>query len=345
MLIPDTDSVPVPALTAVGDVDGTLPAGVSGADVLASAPAKLNLFLHITGRRPNGYHELQTVFRFIDLQDRLTFRVTTHGDVTLTSVFDAVLPEDNLIVKAARALQAMTGCRKGCHITLEKVIPVGAGLGGGSSDAATTLVVLNHLWKTRLTLAQLLSMGRELGADVPVFVAGHACWAEGTGDELQLLDLEPCHYVVVHPGVHVDTASMFAAPQLTRNCSTITIRDFRNGAVQNVFEPAVFERYPRVAAAAAAINASIEQLQMSSPGEQRPGGFSRVSMTGSGSSLFVGNSNQAEAHSLHDRLNNELSGDALGGDSSQPITVIQAAGLDRSPLYRTTGPKGVHVRV
>ena len=334
--IPRIDDIPLPHLISVADIEGQSPAGVADGDVLAQAPAKLNLFLHITGQRQDGYHELQTVFRFIELVDRLAFRVLAGNDVILVSSFDAVPPQDNLIVRAARALQSATGCTQGCHIVLEKVIPAGAGLGGGSSDAATTLVVLNHLWDTRLTLQQLLSIGAGLGADVPVFIAGVACWAEGTGDVMQLIDLPQCHYVVVHPDIHVDTSAMFAAPELTRNCSTITIRDFLNGDVQNVFEPVVFERYPQVAGVAATMQAAVARMQsgnsknlQSVDDQGGDNGLGRVAMTGSGSTLFVDCADRQIAENLLESLQAELAGQRL----QAPVSLYTVTGVDRSPLY------------
>lgn len=340
MSIPQREHIPIPQLYPAETISAELPTGVAPGDVLASAPAKLNLFLHITGQRANGYHELQTVFRFVDLQDTLAFRVLPQNELQLTSSFDDVAPEQNLILRAASALQSETGCRQGCHITLDKVIPTGAGLGGGSSNAATTLVVLNHLWQTGLTLEQLLSLAARLGADVPVFVAGCACWAEGIGDVLQGIELPSSTYVVLYPGVHVDTRAMFETPELTRNCSAITIRDFRNGVGKNVFEPVVFDRYPPVASASAIMQTSIERAQKLHPFDQAGGGaaVSDVRMTGSGSTLFAG----CQDADLASRLYDSVEAGLAGNPSLTRTELFLAAGLDRSPLYQGVGHVSSH---
>jgi 4-diphosphocytidyl-2-C-methyl-D-erythritol kinase len=211
------------------------------------APAKLNLILHVTGRRPDGYHLLQTVFQFLDLADTLEFRVRTDGAITLAGNQPEIPVETDLIYRAARLLQQRTGTAAGADIRLSKRIPVGGGLGGGSSDAATTLVALDHYWKTGLSKRELASLGLSLGADVPVFVAGHAAFAEGVGELLTPIDPPEKWYVVAHPGVGIPTSAVFNDPDLTRNTPPITIRDFLGGAGLNDCEAVVRKRYPEVA--------------------------------------------------------------------------------------------------
>jgi len=180
------------------------------------APAKLNLFLHVTGRREDGYHSLQTAFQLVDLCDTLDIRPRDDGTIRRVEGPPEIDPEADLAVRAARLLQARTGCKLGADIWLRKVVPAGGGLGGGSSDAATVLVALNQLWATGLAAGQLAGLGLELGADVPVFVHGRSAWAEGVGEVLEPLELPPRWFAVVHPGVAISTAEVFQAPELTR---------------------------------------------------------------------------------------------------------------------------------
>ncbi len=190
------------------------------------APAKLNLFLHIIGRRADGYHELQTVFQFVDLCDQLSFRRTATADIVLSGDCGDVAAADNLVHKAARALQQAASIDCGADITLQKNIPMGAGLGGGSSNAATTLLALNHLWQTGLDLHALAQIGANLGADVPIFVYGHAAWAEGIGDRLTPIEpFQPC-YLIVKPDCSIATAEIFCHEQLTRHTTPIKIARF-----------------------------------------------------------------------------------------------------------------------
>ena len=187
------------------------------------APGKLNLFLHITGRRADGYHDLQTVFQFLDYGDRLRLTVRRDTAVRLHTRLHGVAPEQNLAVRAARRLQAETGVALGVDIELEKRLPLGGGLGGGSSDAATTLVALNRLWNLDLSREQLASLGLELGADVPVFIKGQAAWGEGVGERLTPVALDEPWYLVVSPACQVSTAGIFADPELTRHTAPMTI--------------------------------------------------------------------------------------------------------------------------
>ena len=214
------------------------------------APAKLNLFLRITGRRPDGYHELQTVFRLLDWGDELRLRVRADGEIRRLNDVPGVPEQDDLVVRAARLLRARTGATAGAEIEVDKRVPMGGGLGGGSSDAATVLVALNHLWRCGLDEDALAQLGRELGADVPVFVRGRSAWAEGVGERITPLELPRRHYVVLDPHEHVPTAALFQAPELTRNAPRATISSFASGeTAENAFTPVVRARHPRVAAA------------------------------------------------------------------------------------------------
>lgn len=213
------------------------------------APAKINLFLHILGRRADGYHLLQTVFQFIDLQDELRITAHTGGEIRLLTPLPGVPPQQDLCVRAAHALRDYTGCRLGADIELTKHIPMGGGLGGGSSDAATTLLALNRLWALDLPRSQLAAIGLALGADVPVFVGGRAAWAEGIGEQLTPLELDEPWYLIVDPGVAVATATVFKHPKLTRNTPPITISGFRSGDTGNDCLAVVRRLYPDVDAA------------------------------------------------------------------------------------------------
>ena len=216
------------------------------------APAKLNLFLHIIGRRADGYHLLQTVFQFLDVGDELMFAVRQDGEIKRRIDFSGVSVEQDLTIRAARALQQATHCTLGADISLLKKLPVGGGVGGGSSDAATTLCVLNELWQTGLSMQQLADIGLQLGADVPVFVHGHAAFAEGVGEQLTPMVLPERWFLVARPPVHVSTAEVFGDSQLTRNKHAITIRSLQTGAVKladlsNVCEAVAARRYPQIA--------------------------------------------------------------------------------------------------
>jgi 4-diphosphocytidyl-2-C-methyl-D-erythritol kinase len=213
------------------------------------APAKLNLFLHIVGRRDDGYHLLQTAFQFLDFGD--TLRVETSGEpgIRRRGEVPGVAEADDLCVRAALLLQDRCEVRAGATIEIIKRLPLGGGLGGGSSDAATTLLALNRLWACGLGLDALAALGLELGADVPVFVRGHAAWGEGVGERLAPIEPPEPWYLVLKPAVDIATAGIFADPQLTRNCPPITILDFLSGSGTNVCEPIVRARYHAVAEA------------------------------------------------------------------------------------------------
>ena len=241
------------------------------AEVLRLAsPAKLNLMLHVTGRREDGYHLLETVFQFIDLCDRLEFEADDSGRITRVAGNTPVAEADDLLVKSAELLRSRHGLRRGVRIRVDKRIPVGGGLGGGSSNAATCLLALNRLWDLELSLAELAEIGLELGADVPVFVHGRAAWATGVGERLQPLELALPQYLVIDPKTPVSTAEVFAARELTRNCDPLTIRAFLRGAGGNVCEPVVRKRYPQVAAA-------LDWL----------GRYGQARMSGTGGSVFA----------------------------------------------------------
>lgn len=213
------------------------------------APAKLNLFLHVLGRRGDGYHELQTAFQFVDLCDELSFEPRADGRIVRTEGPPDIPEGEDLAVRAAQRLREAAGVRAGVAIRLTKRIPIQGGLGGGSSDAATTLVALNRLWGIGLGPADLARLGVQLGADVPVFLLGRAAWAEGIGERLTPIDPPEVTYVVVRPDCRVSTAEVFQAPELTRNSPPITIRAFFGTGERNDCEPVVRARYPQVAAA------------------------------------------------------------------------------------------------
>lgn len=230
------------------------------------APAKLNLFLHVVGRRPDGYHLLQTVFRFVDWQDTLRFAPREDGEIVLATPLPGVLPEQDLTVRAARRLQAATACRQGATLWLDKVLPMGGGVGGGSSDAATVLLALNHLWGTGLSRPALAALALELGADVPVFVHGRNTFAEGVGEAFTTVDLPPAHYLILHPAVHVPTAAIFGAPDLRRDTPAIAPADWQPGWGHNDLEPVACARFPAVAEALAWLKARAPQAMMTGSG-------------------------------------------------------------------------------
>lgn len=235
------------------------------------APAKINLFLHVTGRRPDGYHELQTLFQLLDWCDQIQLRVTDDPGIGRSAADYPVAEAEDLAVRAARLLQSATACRRGVEISVRKRIPMGAGLGGGSSDAATVLVVLNRLWGCGLGLAELAALGARLGADVPVFVHGRNAWAEGVGESLTPIDLPPAWYVLADPGVPAPTAALYRAPELTRDAAPATMADFVSGVpLGNAFEPVLRGREPAVEAAFAALSR-----------------IGTAHLTGSGSGCFV----------------------------------------------------------
>jgi 4-diphosphocytidyl-2-C-methyl-D-erythritol kinase len=215
-----------------------------------SAPAKLNLMLHIVGRRPDGYHELQTVFQLIDLCDRIEIGIRDDGEIIRVAGPAGVAETEDLTVRAARALKEATGTALGAEIAIKKSIPIGGGLGGGSSDAATTLLALNQIWGTKLSLSEIAAIGIKLGADVPVFVLGRSAWGEGLGDRLTPVTLGgDSWFIVLFPGVSVRTAEVFQAAELTRNSPPTTMRGFLETGGRNDCEAVVRARFPAVAEA------------------------------------------------------------------------------------------------
>jgi len=301
------------------------------------APAKLNLFLHVTGRRADGYHLLQTVFRFIDAQDRVHLERRDDGRVVRTVDLPGVPEDVDLSVRAARALQQATGCRYGVNVALDKHLPAGGGLGGGSSDAATVLVALNRLWNTGLSRQDLMKIGLGLGADVPVFVFGQNAFAEGVGEELQAVNLPPRWYVVVQPDASVPTAAIFTAPDLTRDTPVITMADFsaslqlsstsggiREGCFgRNDLEPVVFARFGQVARVAREIDALIAARSAVESKVDSTRSQSKVRMSGSGACLFTEHESEAEALATAQQIAAKIQG----------VRWVQAtAGLQAHPL-------------
>ena len=275
------------------------------------APAKLNLFLHITGRRADGYHDLQTVFQLLDHGDSLDFETIAGGAITLAPGIPGVPDETNLIVRAARLLQASTGCELGARIGLDKRLPLGGGIGGGSSDAATTLLALNKLWGLDLPLAELAALGLQLGADVPVFVHGRSAWAEGVGEQLQPIALGPRNYLILVPPCSVSTARSFSHEALTRNSSPITIAAFPREGGRNDCEPVVRKLYPEV-------DFALEWLSRISPPEAHP------RLTGTGACVFASFATRAEAESVARQLPAGYRG-------------FVASGVDVSPAHTLLG--------
>jgi 4-diphosphocytidyl-2-C-methyl-D-erythritol kinase len=249
------------------------------------APAKLNLFLHVTGRRDDGYHLLQTAFRLIDFGDSIDIAVNDSGDVIHENPLPGVPAEADLMVRAARLLQQHSGTRQGCRLRITKRLPMGGGLGGGSSDAATVLMALNHLWRLGLSRHALQAMGLSLGADVPFFIFGRDAFAEGVGEALQAISLPPKWYVVLIPPVSVPTADIFSDPALTRDTKPIIMAAFPNGGVRNDLEAVATRKYPEIAA-------HIEWL----------GQFGDAMMTGSGACVFAAFDTQVEAERVINAL-------------------------------------------
>lgn len=242
----------------------------------ALSPAKLNLFLHVTGQRANGYHELQTAFQLLDWGDRMRFEVIDTPGIELNPPVAGVPREDNLIFRAASSLRLPAD--RGVAISIEKVIPTGGGLGGGSSNAAVTLLALNDLFELGHSVEELALKGAALGADVPVFVRGRSAWAEGIGDELMPLELPEHWFVIISPNCHVSTKEIFTAPELTRNTPPITVSAFFEGPVRNDLQPVVESRYEQVSTA-------IKWLS----------DHGSAMMTGSGACVFASFYSRAEA--------------------------------------------------
>jgi 4-diphosphocytidyl-2-C-methyl-D-erythritol kinase len=271
------------------------------------APGKLNLFLHVLGRRADGYHELQTVFRLIDRCDRVGIAPRADGQIGFSGMFG----DENLCVRAARLLKAESGSPRGCQLGLEKNLPIGGGLGGGSSDAATVLLVLNKLWDLKLANSELREIGARLGADVPVFVLGRNALGEGIGERLTPIDLAPAWYLVLAPQVSVSTKETFKSA-LTRPTKRLKMSPFLAGQGTNDLEAAVVARYPDVAASLAWLK------------QHRP----QARMTGSGACVFAEFETEAEARALHSAA---LQSDLPGG-----MHGFVARGLEQHPLLDST---------
>ena len=268
------------------------------------APAKLNLFLRITGRRADGYHNLQTLFQLLDYGDQLKITACKNPNIVLTSSLENIPAEENLIVRAARALQEATNCSWGCEIQLDKKLPMGAGLGGGSSNAATTLVGLNLLWQCGLTQEQLAVIGRQLGADIPVFIVGNSAFAEGIGDQLTPVELPKNWYLVVTPPIKVATEEIFSHPQLTRHSPPIKIRALLEAQYRNDCQPVVEAMYPQV-------KEVLQWLQR----------FPNPLMTGTGASAFC-------------RFDDELSAGQALAEVPQQWSAFVARGVNISSLHK-----------
>jgi 4-diphosphocytidyl-2-C-methyl-D-erythritol kinase len=274
------------------------------------SPAKLNLFLHVLGRRPDGYHDLQTLFQFIDLHDTLDFATDTRGEFHLDCPGLDLDPAENLIVRAALLLKEATGCRMGMSVKVDKRIPAGGGLGGGSSNAASTLVALNHLWQTGLDQAALKALGVRLGADVPIFIHGRSALAEGVGD--RLVDAAPPEdwYVLAIPDCHVPTGQLFQQKQLTRNSPRITLADFLAGWRRNDFEPVTRVLYPEV-------DNALRILSAEGP----------AFMTGTGACVFAPHASESSARQAAEAARQRF----LAGGARTRVLVTR--GMNGSMLY------------
>jgi 4-diphosphocytidyl-2-C-methyl-D-erythritol kinase len=269
------------------------------------SPAKLNLFLHITGRRTDGYHNLQTLFQLLDYGDTLTFTPNNEARITLTPDLPGVSFEQNLIIKAVRALEPFKPASAGVDIHLQKRLPMGGGIGGGSSNAATTLVALNHLWRCNLTKAQLQTIGLQLGADVPVFINAQTAWAEGVGERLETIEMQPKWFLVAQPDCHISTAEIFSHKDLTRDSSAIKVAAFLERGGQNDCEALVRKLYPPV-------DKALIWLQK----------FDRnAKMTGTGACVFASFDSAEEAQNVQ----------ALAPEN---LPVFVAQGINQSPLYK-----------
>lgn len=266
------------------------------------SPAKINLFLHIIGQRSDGYHNLQTLFQLLDFGDKLVFRSNLSGNIKINGNIDDVDEKNNLIFHAATLLQKSTGCDLGCTIDLTKNLPMGAGLGGGSSNAATTLVGLNALWKCGLTANQLSDLGKTLGADVPVFVHGESAFAEGIGDILTPLTLPQRWFLVITPNCHVSTREIFSNPQLTRNSSPIKIRALSGVEYRNDCQDVVSKLYP-------AVGSVLQWVE----------NFSAPLMTGTGASVFCSFDSKSEAQHVLSKLPKQWTGFVAKGVNRSPV--------------------------
>lgn len=267
------------------------------------APAKINLFLHVVGRRPDGYHLLETAFRMLAHGDWITLTLRGDGEIHRTSVLDGVAEESDLVVRAARLMQTNTKCRLGVDIAVEKKLPMGGGLGGGSSDAASVMLGLNRLWGLGLSRGTLQQWGLSLGADLPFFLFGQSAFAQGVGEKLQPLSLAPASYLVVEPAVAVPTEQIFKADDLTRDTEPTIIARFPELPTRNDLEPVARRLFPEVDAALRVL-----------------GAFGEARMSGSGSSIFLHCANDAQAREVLAKL-------------PEGTRAWIAKSLDRHPLF------------
>ena len=268
------------------------------------APAKLNLFLHITGRREDGYHLLQTLFQFIDYCDEVTLSLRADKRIRRSNHIKAIPEQTDLVIKAAVLLQQYSASTYGVDITLHKKLPMGSGLGGGSSDAASVLLGLNHLWQCQLSIDELATLGLQLGADIPIFIRGYAAWAEGIGEKIQPVAVAEPWYLIIQPMVHISTAKIFSDKGLTRNCKPIKMSHFLEGQVGNVFEPLVRKMYPEV-------DSALNWLSQ----------FSQAKLTGSGSCIFAAFLNEDNALAVLKQLPPKWQGFVAKGKNISPLQV------------------------
>lgn len=282
------------------------------------APAKINLFLHVLARRDDGYHELQTAFQFLDFCDDIVIDQAVDGEISRPRGLEGLPPEDDLAVKAAVLLREVSSCSAGARISIRKRIPPGGGLGGGSSDAATVLIALNALWGLGMGLDELSEIGRQLGADVPVFLLGRAAWGEGTGERLVPMDFSTPWHVVVKPACEVSTRQVFESPELTRNSAPITITGFLSAGGRNDCLPVVSSLYPEVVEALE----WLQDQQLRLGVDDRPendAGRRQAKLTGTGACVFAGFDSEAEAKSVFDRLPGRWSGFVARGVNVSPL--------------------------
>jgi 4-diphosphocytidyl-2-C-methyl-D-erythritol kinase len=271
------------------------------------APAKLNLFLHITGRLDNGYHSLQTNFQFLDYGDSLSFNINDSSFIVVTPPVEGIEPDKNLIYRAALLLKPFTNKNMGVNINLSKILPMGAGLGGGSSDAATTLVALNHLWQTDLSNDKLAELGLSLGADVPIFIRGFAAFAQGVGEDLTPISPPQPWYLVIWPGVSISTRDIFNLPQLPRNTPKITLAQLTTSTLKNDCQEVTKKRHPEVAMA-------LDWLIQYAPAK----------MTGTGSCVFGEFASHADATKALEKLPKDMHGFVAKGVNTSPLATMLA---------------------
>lgn len=277
------------------------------------APAKINLFLHIVGRRADGYHLLQSVFRLIDIQDIIYIRIREDGEIHRASEHPDVPEAQDLTIRAAHLLKAHANCSLGADIAIEKRIPMGGGLGGGSSDAATVLIALNYLWKLNLSRKVLMELGLQLGADVPFFIFGKNAWVEGVGEKIQEIALPANHYLVLTPKIHVSTAQIFNTKELTRNTFPTTIAAFSETQdfLHNDLEVVVCQQYP-------AVKACLDWLNQ----------YSKARMSGSGASVFIAQKTEDEVNNILQTLPKKI--------ANTELFCASTLGLNQHPLYNLT---------